>query len=189
MSENNETVEIRNARLEDIPAIHAIYSYHVMNGLASFEETAPCVAEMGRRFAAIAKSKRPYLVATIAGQVVGYGYMSDYRTRVAYRYSLENSIYMHKDHAGKGIGLALLNRLLYEAELLGYRQVISVIGNSENIASIKLHEKAGFENVGTLKSVGFKFGRWVDSVMMQKSLGDSDKSLPDTDPTHFVRPE
>lgn len=163
-----------------MPAIHAIYAHHVLTGLASFEEEPPPVDELRRRHDDVAGRGLPWLVAEFAGAVAGYGYCAPYRARSAYRYALEDSIYVRHDMVGKGIGGALLGELMRRCEELGYRQVVAVIGDSANIASIKLHAAFGFLRVGTLRSVGYKFGRWVDSVLMQRPLGTGDGTPPRT---------
>ena len=171
-------VELRAARPEDLPAIHSIYAHHVLHGLASFEEEPPSVDELGRRFREVTQRRLPYLVAEYGLEVAGYGYCSPYRARSAYRYALEDSIYIRHDMAGRGIGRRLLDELIRRCEGLGYRQIIAVIGDSANAASIGVHAACGFLRVGTLRSVGFKFGRWVDSVYMQRPLGPGDATRP-----------
>jgi phosphinothricin acetyltransferase len=171
-------VRIRPATLDDIPSIQAIYAHHVALGLASFEEQAPPVEEMQRRFRDIAGGGFPYLVAEFGDAVVGYGYCTLYRTRSAYRYALEDSVYVRHDSVGRGVGKAILAELVRRCEALGYRQIIAVIGDSANAASIGLHAGEGFVRVGTLRSVGFKLGRWVDSVFMQRPLGAGDGIPP-----------
>jgi L-amino acid N-acyltransferase YncA len=158
--------------------VQAIYAHAVSTGLASFEETPPSIEEMRRRFEDVIGHGLPYLAAEIGGRVAGYGYCTLYRTRSAYRYSLEDSIYVDKDFHGRGVGRAVLSQLLLQCEGLGYRQVIAVIGDSGNAASIGLHASLGFLRVGVLRSTGFKFGRWVDSVLMQRPLGPGDGSVP-----------
>jgi phosphinothricin acetyltransferase len=172
-------VTIRDAAQHDIAAITGIYSHHVRNGLASFEEEAPLPDEMARRFHDIKAQKLPYLAAEAGGAVLGYAYAALYRTRSAYRYTLEDSVYLHPGATGKGIGGALLAALITRCEGRGYRRMIAVIGDSANLASIKLHERLGFTHAGLLPAVGFKFGRWVDSVLMQRPLGPGDASLPE----------
>ena len=169
---------MRAAVPEDIPAIHAIYSHHVLTGLASFEEEPPSAAELRRRYEEVAGKRLPYLVADFGGAVAGYGYCAPYRSRSAYRYALEDSIYVRQDAQGRGVGGALLAELIRRCEALGYRQLVAVIGDSGHAASIGLHESQGFLRVGTLRSVGFKFGRWVDSVLMQRPLGPGDATKP-----------
>ena len=170
---------VRPARAGDVKAIHAIYSHHVRHGLASFEERAPALAEMRRRFGAILRAGFPYLVAAHGARVGGYAYASHYRTRSAYRYSVENSVYIDEALRGQGIGGALLTELIAQCAGRGYRQMLAVIGDSANHASIRLHAAHRFTQVGLLPAVGFKFGRWVDSVIMQRALGEGDRTLPE----------
>ena len=170
---------VRPATAADIPAIAAIYRHHVLHGLASFELDPPDSDEIARRFIAIRELGLPYLAAEIDGRLVGYAYASVYRARPAYRYTVEDSVYVDKDHAGLGIGSALMPPLIAGCVKAGRRQIIAVIGDSANLGSIRLHEKFGFEHVGLLPAVGFKFGRWVDSVLMQKEVGDGQRSPPD----------
>ena len=169
---------VRDATAEDLPQIQAIYSHHVLTGLASFEESPPDLAEMTARFEATLARNLPYLVAESEGRIAGYAYAGPYRPRPAYRFSLENSVYVAPDALGKGVGSALLRELLRRCTSLGYRQVVAVIGDSENHASIRLHEKHGFRRSGELKSIGFKLGRWVDCVIMQREIGEGDGTLP-----------
>ena len=169
---------MREATPADLPAIQAIYARHVADGLASFEEDPPPVEEMRRRFNEVRQRSLPYLTAEFAGQVAGYGYCTLYRSRSAYRYALEDSIYVRKDMVGRGIGRLLLAELITRCEGLGYRQMIAVIGDSANAASIGVHASLGFLRVGTLRSTGFKLGRWVDSVLMQRPLGPGDGTPP-----------
>jgi len=171
-------VEVRAAAQGELPAIQSIYAHHVLRGLATFEEVPPDVEEMRRRHAEVTARGLPYLVALERGEVLGYGYCAPYRARSAYRFALEDSIYIKDGHLGKGIGTRLLTELLRICEDLGYRQVIAVIGDSANAGSIGLHARLGFLRVGTLRSSGFKFGRWVDSVLMQRPLGDGDMTTP-----------
>jgi phosphinothricin acetyltransferase len=169
---------VRPAAPQDIPAIHSIYTHHVLHGLASFEEVPPTVEEMRRRFDDVASQKLPYLTVEVAGDVLGYGYCSLYRTRSAYRHTLEDSVYVKQGSHGKGIGKAVLAELIACCTALNYRQIIAVIGDSANAASIGLHARLGFVRAGNLRSVGFKFGRWVDSVVMQLPLGAGDGTKP-----------
>jgi phosphinothricin acetyltransferase len=171
-------VQVRPATPDDVPAIHSIYSHHVLHGLASFEEEAPLIEEMRRRFDDVRGRGLPYLAADFGGTLIGYGYCAPYRSRSAYRYSLEDSIYVRQGAEGRGVGAALLRELLGRCEGLGYRSIIAVIGDSANAASINLHAACGFLRVGTLRSAGFKFGRWVDSVLMQRMLGSGDATPP-----------
>ena len=162
----------------DLPQIQQIYAHHVATGLASFEETAPDLAEMTRRHDVLLAAGYPYLVAEQHGQVLGYAYAGAYRARPAYRFTVENSIYVRHELRRGGIGRALLPALIAASAARGYRQMIAVIGDSANTASIGLHAACGFAMIGTLPSIGFKFGRWVDSVLMQRALGPGDGSLP-----------
>lgn len=175
---NLDTIVVRDAREADIPAIRAIYAHHVQHGLASFEETPPDEAEMLRRFRTLKEGGFPYLAAELAGDLVGYSYAGQYRPRPAYRYSVEDSVYVRDGMAGKGVGRALLTVLLARCTDMGFRQMIAIIGDSANHGSIGLHQSMGFEMVGTIRSVGFKHGRWVDSVLLQRALGEGDTSLP-----------
>jgi L-amino acid N-acyltransferase YncA len=162
---------IRPIRPTDLAAVTAIYDQAVRHGTASFELAPPDEGEMARRYEALHAGGYPYLVADIDGEVRGYAYAGPYRARPAYNWSVEDSIYVEPDAQGRGIGRALLERLLAEAETGGFRQMIAVIGDSANIASIELHRRAGFRLIGTFENVGFKFGRWLDSVLMQRALG------------------
>ena len=171
-------IQIRPSKAADMPVIAEIYGYHVHNGLASFELLAPSIDEMTQRRADVIGRNFPYLVAEVDGRVAGYAYASLYRTRPAYRHTLEDSVYVHKDFTGRGIGKALLVALLEACVKTGARQIIAVIGDSANKPSIKLHEACGFKRAGTLKAVGFKFGQWVDSVMMQRTIGEGGKTPP-----------
>lgn len=173
-------MQVRDVAQGDFPAIQSIYARHVLDGLASFEEVPPDVAELRRRFDDVAGRGLPYFVAVGAGAVQGYGYCAPYRARSAYRYALENSVYVRDDFRGRGIGTLLLAALIERCAQLGYRQMIAVIGDSANTASIALHARFGFLRVGTLRSVGYKFGRWVDSVQMQRPLGAGDATPPAT---------
>jgi phosphinothricin acetyltransferase len=171
---------VREARPADLEAIAAIYAHHVRHGLASFEETPPEVAEMESRYQAVVGRGLPYLVADDEAKgVQGYAYAGPYRTRPGYRYSLENSVYVAPEATGRGLGAALLDELIRRCAALGYRQMVAIIGDSDNRPSIRLHESFGFEHTGTLTAIGFKFGRWVDSVIMQRALGPGDSTLPE----------
>src|SRR6266581_3471744 len=173
-----ERVQLRQARPEDLPAIHEIYAYHVLHGLASFEEEPPPLEELRRRFEDVRARGLPWLAADFGGVLAGYGYCAPYRARSAYRFALEDSVYVREDMQGRGVGSALLAELIRRCEALGYRQLVAVIGDSAHAASINLHTALGFLRVGTLRSVGFKLGRWVDSVIMQRPLGPGDASPP-----------
>ena len=171
-------VRIRDANEADMPAIQAIYWHHVMHGFGSFEEMAPDVAEMTRRWRAICDQGLPFLAGEIDGQVLSYAYGGPFRLRSAYRHTIEDSIYISPDAQRRGIGRLLLGELITRCTDMGFRQMVAVIGDSGNMASINFHLAMGFRYAGSLLSVGFKFGSWVDSVMMQRPLGDGDTNLP-----------
>ena len=171
---------IREAAIEDIPTITAIYRHHVLHGTASFEETPPDEVEIGNRFGAIRDKGMPYLVAIRGDLVVGYCYASAYRPRTAYRHTVENSIYVAHDCVGQGVGSLLMSALIARCEAGPWRQMVAAIGDSENTASITLHERHGFTAAGTFRKVGYKFDRWLDSVLMQRPLGDDKPVLPKT---------
>lgn len=177
---------MRPATPDDLPAIQSIYAHHVMHGLATYEEVPPDLDEMRRRFAEVTQLGLPYLVAVSAGAgagaVVGYGYCTLFRTRSAYRFVLEDSVYVRDGMLGKGVGRALLAVMIERCTTLGYRQLVAVIGDSANAGSVGLHASLGFLRSGLLRSTGFKFGRWVDTVMMQRPLGVGDGTLPSGDP-------
>jgi phosphinothricin acetyltransferase len=174
------SLSIRPAAATDIPAIAAIYAHAVRHGTASFELDPPSEAEMTRRFHALVDSGHPYLVAEVAGAVAGYAYAGPFRPRRAYRFSVEDSIYVAPDSHRRGIGKALLAALIAQAETRGFRQMIAVIGDSTlQTPSIELHRAAGFVMVGTLAAVGFKFDRWLDTVLMQRALGPGDGAQPE----------
>jgi phosphinothricin acetyltransferase len=171
---------VRDSAAADIGAIAAIYRHHVLTGLASFEEVPPDAEEMARRRAAVVEGGMPWLVAAdAAGTVLGYAYAGPYRPRPGYRYTAEDSVYVAPEAIGRGVGRALLGALVVRCEALGFRQLVAVIGDSGNAASIGLHRALGFAQVGLLPSVGFKFGRWVDGVLMQRALGPGATALPD----------
>ncbi len=169
---------IRPASPADLPVITRIYAQAVLHGTASFELEPPGEAEMTRRYANITEKGMPYLVAERSGAVVGYAYAGPFRERAAYRYTLEDSIYVAPDAQRGGIGRALLARLITESEARGFRQMIAVIGDSAQHGSIAVHRAAGFTDIGVMRASGFKFGRWLDVVLMQRALSDGDASLP-----------
>lgn len=172
-----ETI-IRPVRPADIAAVTAIYGHAVRCGTATFELTPPDEAEMARRFAQLASEDLPSLVALSGDCITGYAYAGRYRARPAYRFTLENSVYLDPAWQRRGIGTALLNELIAQSAGRGFRQMIAVIGDSANAASIGLHARAGFAMIGTLPKVGFKFGRWLDSVLMQRPLGEGGATIP-----------
>jgi L-amino acid N-acyltransferase YncA len=172
-------VQVRDASRADMPAVQAIYAHHVLHGLATFEETPPTVAEMLARLASVVDAGLPYLVADAGGEVVGYSYATAYRPRPAYRYAIENSVYVRSGSDRRGVGTALMRALIERCERGPWRQMIAVIGDSGNGASIALHRRFGFEPAGTLRAVGFKLGRWVDTVLMQRRLGPGETAPPD----------
>ena len=172
------SLEIRPTTAADLPSITQIYEHAVLYGTATFELIPPDLAEMTRRFDTLTDGGFPYFVASLDGRVVGYAYAGAYRPRPAYRFTVENSVYLQPAIHRRGIGLQLLRRLIAECEARGYRQMIAVIGDSANAGSIGVHAKCGFQMIGTHPSVGFKFGRWLDTVMMQRALGDGATTLP-----------
>ena len=171
-------MRVRPAVTQDLPAIQSIYAHHVLHGLASFEEAAPPLEEMRRRYEDVLAHGLPYLAAEEKGELLGYGYCTLYRTRSAYRYTLEDSIYVKQGSQRKGVGKAVLAELIARCTALNYRQIVAVIGDSANAGSIGLHASLGFVRAGLLRSSGYKFGRWVDSVYMQLPLGSGDGTKP-----------
>jgi L-amino acid N-acyltransferase YncA len=169
---------IRPADPRDIAAITEIYDAAVRHGTASFEIDPPDETEMRRRYEALRAGGYPFLVAELAGTIAGYAYAGPHRARPAYDWSVEDSIYIARQSQRRGLGRALLQRLIIDAEANGFRQMIAVIGDSANAASIELHRVAGFRMVGTFDNVGFKFGRWLDCVLMQRPLGQGAASPP-----------
>lgn len=172
---------IRPSRDEDLDAITRIYAHHVLHGTGTFETTPPTRDEMAGRQADVLGKGLPWLVIEVDGQVMGYAYGNWFKPRPAYRYSVEDSIYMAPESAGKGLGKLLLTELLAQCERAGVRKVMAVIGDSANAGSIGVHKALGFEQVGVVQSCGWKFGRWLDIVLMQKSIGQGD-STPPQDP-------
>ncbi|MFN9096359.1 MAG: GNAT family N-acetyltransferase [Alphaproteobacteria bacterium] len=171
---------IRDAAAADLPAITAIYAHHVLHGAGTFEEVPPDEADMaGRMKKVLAGRGNVWLVAEgDAGEILAYAYYSAFRERSAYRFTVENSIYVRDDVRGQGVGKALVAELIARAEAAGFRQMLAVIGDSENVGSIGLHVSLGFRQIGTMRAVGMKFGRWVDVVTMQRALGEGEKTLP-----------
>jgi L-amino acid N-acyltransferase YncA len=171
---------IRPSRDADVPAIAAIYAHHVLHGTGTFETTPPTEAEMAARRADVLAKGLPYLVAESDNRVLGFAYCKWFKPRPAYRFSAEDSIYLHPDAAGQGLGKQLLAALTEQAEAAGIRKLIAVIGDSGNAGSIGVHKAAGFGEVGMFKSCGWKFGRWLDIVLMEKALGPGDTTPPET---------
>lgn len=172
-------VRIRPSAEGDVGAIAAIYGHWVVHGTGSFETEPPGEEDMRRRRADILARGLPYLVAEGEdGTILGYAYASAYRPRAAYRHTVENSVYVRHDIVGRGVGRLLLAELIAQCEALGARQMVAVVGDSANLASVRLHEALGFRLVGTLRSVGRKHGRWLDTVLLQRPLGEGDQTDP-----------
>ena len=176
------TWRLRAVAEHDLPQVQRIYAHHVLTGIASFELEPPDLAEIARRCQATLERRLPYLVAVAeereGERVLGYAYAGPYRSRPAYAWTLEDSVYLAEGEAGRGIGTALLGELIGRATALGYRQMVAVIGDSGNAGSIALHRRHGFHEAGLLRSVGWKHGRWIDSVLMQRALGPGDAGSP-----------
>lgn len=179
MSDYPFPVLIRPCGPGDLVAIHDIYGDAVLHGLASFELEPPSVAEMTTRWQDLVGAGFPYVVAEVGGAVAGYAYAGPYHRRAAYRGTVECSVYIHKDRHRLGLGRRLMTELITQCESLGFRQMISVIGNSNNTSSIELHRKLGFVDVGVLRSVGWKHGQWLDVLLLQRSLGEGDSTPPE----------
>ncbi len=173
------SLSVRDAVDADMATVQAIYADHVLHGLASFEEIPPTLPEMLARRAAVLHAGLPYLVAELDGAVLGYAYATAYRPRPAYRFTIEDSVYVREGQNGKGVGRALLSALIARCERGPWRQMLAVIGDSDNSGSVALHRSLGFQDAGVLRSVGFKLGRWVDTVQMQRPLGKSDTVAPE----------
>ncbi|HVY16681.1 MAG TPA: GNAT family N-acetyltransferase [Rhodopila sp.] len=171
-------MEIRAANDADVPDIQAIYAHHVLHGTGTFEEEPPSVEEMMVRFRKVVDNGFVWLVATDATGVLGYGYYAPFRERSAYRFTVEDSIYVREDVRGQGVGKMLVKRLIELATAAGLRQMVAVIGDSDNVGSIGVHASLGFHMIGTMKAAGLKFGRWLDVVTMQRPLGKGDSTLP-----------
>lgn len=171
-------MQIRDATPGDIVAVQAIYAHHVRHGLGTFETAPPSVEEMQRRYAQVTGDGFPYLVAEAPGRMLGYAYANHFRTRAAYRHTVEDSIYIAADAMGRGVGTALLDALIQRCAALGLRQMLAVIGDSGNAGSIGVHRRCGFEHTGVMKAVGRKFDQWVDVVIMQRALGPGSSTPP-----------
>jgi phosphinothricin acetyltransferase len=169
---------VRDCTRDDLPEVREIYALEVREGTASFELEPPTLAEMAARFAAIEAAGLPYLVAELDGRIAGYAYAGPYRPRPAYRYTVEDSVYVARAALRQGVGRALLAAVIERATAQGRRQMVAIIGDSAHRASIELHRRAGFRLVGTLENVGWKFGRWLDTVIMQRALGAGPAGTP-----------
>jgi L-amino acid N-acyltransferase YncA len=170
---------IRPSRESDLPQVTAIYAHHVLHGTGTFETDPPTEADMAARRADVLSKGLPYLVAEEGGRVLGFAYCQWFKPRPAYRFSAEDSIYLHPDATGRGLGKALLAELARQAEAAGIRKLVAVIGDSANAGSVGVHRALGFTPAGSFKSCGWKFGRWLDIVLMEKSLGEGDTTPPE----------
>ena len=173
-------MQIRAATAADAPEIQGIYAHHVLHGTGTFEEVPPTVEEMAARLDAVAARGGHWLVAEDATGVLGYAYYAQIRDRSAYRFCVEDAVYVRQDVRGQGVGKALVSRLLEIAEAAGIRQMVAVIGDSDNVGSIGVHASLGFARVGVLRAAGLKFGRWLDVIYMQRAIGAGDSELPAT---------
>jgi L-amino acid N-acyltransferase YncA len=182
MAKSPDGIVVRDANEADMTAVQRIYAHHVLHGLATFEEIPPSVHEIMSRRISVLAADLPYLVAEHDGEVVGYSYATSFRARSGYRYTIEDSVYVADGLGGKGIGSALLEELISRCERGPWRQMIAVIGDSGNTASIAVHRRFGFQHAGLLPSSGLKLGRWVDVVLMQRALGVGDHDLPRESP-------
>ncbi|MDA8050186.1 MAG: GNAT family N-acetyltransferase [Rhodospirillales bacterium] len=179
---------LREAVPADFPLIAGIYAHHVQTGLASFEEVPPSAEELRRRFQAVRARGLPWRVAEVEGRLVGYCYASPYHSRSAYRFTVQDSVYVAEDSIGRGVGTALLGEVLEACAATGYRQMMAVIGDSANEASLRLHARLGFRTIGQALAVGVKFGRWVDIVYLQRPLGEQTARPPTEDPEGYAPP-
>lgn len=180
----DQSVIIRDATDDDFSAIEAIYAHEVLRTLSNFEEVPPAADELLSRRDAVLRAGLPYLTAELDGAVVGYSYAALYRTRTAYRFTLEDSVYVARAMHRRGVGRALLDALIARCEGGPWRQMVAVIGHGDNAASIALHKGLGFRMVGTFEAVGYKLGDWVDTVLMQRPLGPGAETPPDDRPQH-----
>ena len=175
----DSSLRIRAASADDLPAITALYAAEVRDGVATYEYAEPDQAEMTRRWQAIVDQGYPYLVAELDGRFAGYGYLSSYRTREGYRWTVEDTVYVDPALHGRGIGRALLQRLIDLGEAAGFRQMVAVIGDGSNLGSVALHERMGFRTAGVFPGLGRKHGRWLDTVQMVRALGPGDTRDPE----------
>jgi phosphinothricin acetyltransferase len=171
--------QLRPATEADIPEVQSIYAHHVLTGTGTFEEEPPSVEEMLERFRSVAAHGWAWMVAVDATGVLGYAYFTQFRHRSAYRFAVEDSVYVREDVRGQGVGKALVSKLIEAATQQGFRQMVAVIGDSENAGSIGVHASLGFHMSGTLRAVGVKFGRWIDVVTMQRPLGRGSSDVPE----------
>ena len=171
-------LQLRNAALSDIADIQQLYAQEVREGVATYEYDVPDQAEMARRFQELRQKSFPFLIAELDGQFAGYAYASSYRARIGYRWTVEDTVYVAADAQGQGIGRALLSRLMDDCTALGFRQMVAVIGEPGNGASVALHEKLGFKTIGIFTGLGRKHGRWLDTVQMQCALGSGNQQAP-----------
>jgi phosphinothricin acetyltransferase len=171
-------MQIRPVRPADLPEIQGIYAHHVLHGTGTFEEVPPSVEEIAERMEHVTDQGWPWLVAEDATGLLGYCYLTRFRPRAAYRFCAENAVYVRQDVRGQGVGKALVAALIEAATAGGFRQMIAVIGDSENVGSIGVHASLGFQRAGTLRGVGWKFGRWLDTVYMERALGKGDETDP-----------
>lgn len=181
------TLHLRDAEPDDMAEVARIYGHYVESSTYTFEEVPPSGEEMRARLRQVKESGLPWRVAEREGAVIGYVYASRFRARVGYRYSVENSVYIAAGEAKRGVGLALMRDLIRDCTALGYRQMMAVIGDSANEASLRLHTRLGFRTVGHEVAIGVKFGRWIDVVQMQLALGDGARSVPTTEPVGYAR--
>ena len=181
------TLHLRDAEPDDMAEVARIYGHYVETSTFTFEEVPPTAEEMRARLRQVKDSGLPWRVAEREGAFIGYAYASRFRTRVGYRYSVENSVYIAAGEAKRGVGLALMRDLIRDCTALGYRQMMAVIGDSANEASLRLHTRLGFRTVGHEVAIGLKFGRWIDVVQMQLALGDGARSVPTSEPVGYAR--
>lgn len=178
-SSPSPVARLRDAVAADMPAVRAIYAHHVLHGTGSYEYDPPDLPEMETRWRKIVALGLPWVVAEGAdGGLLGYAYAGLFHGRIGWRFVVEDSVYIHPDHTGRGLGELLLHEVLDRCQTLGYRQMMGVVGDGENHGSIRLHEKLGFTRIGTAKDTGWKFGRWLDTVYMQKTLGPGGSEPP-----------
>ncbi len=185
--DNPPSLHLRDAAAEDMEEVARIYAHYVRTSCYTFEEVSPTADDMRARLRQVRQNGLPWRVVESRGAVIGYVYAAAFRLRSAYRYTVENSVYVAPDQAHRGAGMALMRDLIRECTALGYRQMIAVIGDSANEASIRLHTRLGFRTIGHEVAVGQKFGRWIDVVQMQLALGDGARSIPATEPVGYVR--